>query len=254
MHSISRAQGFCFTLRIIQKSWSTPAVQIPPKSIWHDAVPFFSPSMHFPFYSVSPSLCLFQVIPFFFAFSRHFCLLPASLWLLQAETCVWGMRQISCVHQGQCRGLNPSQLREIGIRWLRSHPRHSCLYSRGLTGILTRDSAQTATPHWRMTPGWQRLSHRRVSPPTRAVMKPFNWSHPDLLFSQRKMQIHLFLLPFPLSYYLPRQRQVGACREAHLPPLQGQPGTNIWNTVVLNRSGGGGRAVNSHVASVVLRL
>lgn len=35
-------------------------------------------------------------------------------------------------------------------------------------------------------------------------------------------------LPFsPLSYYLPRQRQVGACREAHLPLLQGQPGTNI---------------------------
>lgn len=84
MHSISRAQGFCFTLRIIQKSWSTPAVQIPPKSIWHDPVPFFSPSMHFPFSSVAfylsialpPSLSgHFFFMPFLytFAFSRPLC-------------------------------------------------------------------------------------------------------------------------------------------------------------------------------------
>lgn len=192
------------------------------------------------------SFLFFLPFLYTFAFSRPLC----GCGKLRPAYEVWDKSHVS--HQGHCQGLNLSQLREIGIRWLRSHPL-VCIPEDLREYWLT--ITQTATPHWRITPGRQRLSHRSVSP-TRAVKKPFKWSHPDLLFSQRKLQIRLFPSLFP-PFLLSTQTEAGWCMQRGTsPPAAGTTRHKYLKCRCSEQVGrvGGGRAVNSRVASVVLRL
>lgn len=220
--------------------------------------PFFSPSMHFPFYSVAfylsialpPSLSgHFSFLPFLysFAFSRPLC----GCGRLRPAYEVWDKFHVS-IGDNVRTWIHPSCVKSEsgGCAHI-----HATLVS--IPGDLREywlAITQTATPHWRITPGRQHRPHRSVSPPTRADMKPFNWSQPDLLFSQRKLQIHLFLSPFfpPfLTIYPDRGRLVHA--ERHISHCCRDNQAQIFE-MPLFWAGRGARAVNSHVASVVLRL
>lgn len=148
---ISRAQELCFTLRIVQKYCSTPAVQIPPKSIQFNSVICFLPACISPFTQSSflsqhRSLGSFQCWK-----NRFFCLFRTAS--SSHGLCGCGKLRPACeiwdeyrVHQGQCQGLNASQLWRIRVWWLRSRVRNSCLYSWGLTWMLAGGNLQCLLP------------------------------------------------------------------------------------------------------------
>lgn len=200
----------------------------------------FSFRVHF--ISTSPSLCLFWV---FLAFSVHFYLLLAALWLWQAETYRHHVHIRDSVRAWMCP------------RWLHSHLRNSCLHFWGLTGMLAGDNAQTATPQWSITPGWQRLPRRRVT--TSLQPEPSCNILTDRILTCYsancdcfEMQNCLFRSVF---LFLPStQTEAGCCMQRGTSPTAAGTTGHKYLKCHCSEQVGGGRAVNSHVASVVLRL
>lgn len=192
--------------------------------------------------STSASLCLSSV---FFAFSVHFYLLLASLWLWQAETCKYRVYIRDSVRAWMCP------------RWLHSHLRNSCLHVWGLTGMLAGDNAQTATPQWSITPGWQRLPRRRVS--TSLQPEP-SWNIlTDRILTFYSAKCDCFemhnCLSISVFLFLPStQSDAGCCMQRGTFPTAAGTTGRKYLKCSCSEQVGGGRVRNSHVASVVLRL
>lgn len=104
--------------------------------------PFCSPSMHFClFLSVHLVSASFSrsLLGHFDAEKTGFC----GCGKLRPAYEVWDEYR---VHQGQCQGLNASQLCGMGVRWLRSCVRELCIPERLRECWLTI-TEQTSTPH-----------------------------------------------------------------------------------------------------------
>lgn len=229
--------GFCLTLRMVQKYCSTPAVQIPPKSTQSNPALFVLPACIFAFFSV-------------FILSRHHSL--ASSWvilMLKKQVFVvvasWDLRMRYETSIVYIRDSVRAWTRPSCVEWVSDGCVHayvnSCLYSWALTGMLAHDNG---------TDVYSPLMHdsRMMTPPSQerfnfALARNETLSHiPTFLVSQVKLvwSADSFLLVLCVCFLFNHlswgQRRVGACRQAHPWLLQGQPGTNSWNAIVLSSS------------------